>query len=143
MARAKGSKQTGGRGFQKGHDPRRNTTGGPKVDVRVREIKSEIKVALIEVMKEYFDLPAGKAKELALDPNLSLGKRTALRFWVEASNRGDPARLSFLARIVGLEVPQKIEIETPPDGLKNELIDALSDQLAQLKAIANVDPGLE
>jgi len=93
-----------GKAFQKGLDSRRNIAGRPPVDVAVAEIKGELKQALAMYFHKYFHL---RGKELATaltDPNLNLGERIALRFLSETSNKGDPARVGLLARILGLEI---------------------------------------
>lgn len=106
MALHKGRKKPEGstRPFQKGHDPRRHMSGAPKSDVRVSEIKSELKLKLAESLKEYYDLPVLEMIKRANDPSMTVGERIALRFLAETANRGDPARVSLLLKVLGLEV---------------------------------------
>lgn len=111
MGRPKGYPKTGGKDFAKGDDPRRYTDGRPKLDVRVSEMKAEMRQMLIEAMKEYSHLPKEEVKALANDPKLPLGKLTALRFWIEVSNNGDPSRMAFLSKILGLEEAQKHDLQ--------------------------------
>lgn len=105
MGRPKGTKKTGGKDFQPS-DPRINRNGAPKADVRVTEIKSELKTKIAESLKQYYDLPVSEISKMANDPTMTIGKRISLRFLAEASNKGDPARISLLAKLVGLEVSE-------------------------------------
>jgi hypothetical protein len=107
---AKGRK-TGGRDFSTGVDPRRVNNGRPTVDVKISEMKAEMRQFLIEAMKEYSHLPKEEVAALTKDPKMPLAKLTALRFWIEVSNNGDPSRMAFLSKILGLEEAQKHDVQ--------------------------------
>lgn len=115
MAGVKGKPKTGGKPFEKGYDPRR-WNKGTVVDVEVTEIKADVRMKLARHFQKFFDLPVSELEVASTAPDLTLGERMSLRFLVEAAKRGDPARISLLARIIGLEVPQapvSVEITTP------------------------------
>lgn len=103
-------KKTGGRDFVPG-DPRRYDKGRPPNDVKVSEMKAEMRHFLIQAMKDYSHLPKEEVAALAKDPKIPLAKLTALRFWIEVSNNGDPSRMAFLSKILGLEEAQKHDVQ--------------------------------
>lgn len=112
MPHEDGSK-SGGRDFAVGYDPRREPgPGRPKSDVRVAEIKGELRVKLAEHLKKYYEMPLEDVIKLAEDMTLSLGDRVAIAFLVQAAKKGEPAYLSMLAKVLGLEAPVKHEIES-------------------------------
>lgn len=110
MGANKGRKKPDGatRPFVKGFDPRRNSAGRPKVDVLVQEMKSDIKEMLAVALRTYFFTEVAEVMKMANDTNKKMGERIALRFLVETANKGDPARVSLLAKIIGLELPEKV-----------------------------------
>ena len=111
-------KKAGGKDFQPGFDPRRNLSGGPKSDVRVNEIKLELKAKIAESLKKFYDMSVEDMVASAADSKMSVGERIALRFLAETARKGDPARINLLAEITGIKV--------------NEVKHELSDSLASL-----------
>lgn len=110
--------------FQKGFDPRRSLEGRPPVDVLVTQIKSEVKEHLIKSLKEFYMMDVAQVMRLANDSTKAMGERIAMRFLVEMANKGDPARLALLARIVGIDMAPDIQVNTQVNITLEDLVSA-------------------
>jgi len=112
------------RPFASGNDSRRNLNGRPPVDVLVTQIKGEVKEHLIRSLKEFYMMDVAQVMRLANDNTKAMGERIAMRFLVEMANKGDPARLSLLARIVGIDMAPDVQINTQVNLSLEDLVTA-------------------
>lgn len=109
-------RSTGGRDFQKGHDPRRSTSGRPNVDVLVRDIKADLRQKIATDLQKYHAHKLDDLNALMKSPDITVGEAMAISFLKQAILKGCEKRLLILAKIVGLETATAVhlEIETNP-----------------------------
>ena len=100
------------RPFQKGSDPRRNLGGRPKTAHAINEIRNEVRDHLLISLREVYTTDVEKVKEMLKDDKRPMGEMIALKFLYSIIETADPARITLLAKIVGINMAPDIQINT-------------------------------
>lgn len=98
---AKG-KLTGSRPFAKGHDPRRNTKGCPKVPADIKLLNKELKIDALKHLHKYWFMKVEFYTEQMKQTGMTMGERMIGAAYGKAAKDGNLAYVeAILNRILG------------------------------------------
>ena len=115
------------KGRFKKNDPRINSNGRPVLDVKIKEIRDELRDLFMEFFKKFYNSNYEECVRQLNSKQLTVGETIAARFLIQACGpNGTVQHATFIARLVGIKLDPDTQVN-----IQNNLNISLEDMVTE------------